>query len=197
MPLYRATLCADLEVTASRWSRAERYAREDGAEFVAEHTHYLREIGPARDDDEQTTSLDDVTFKSEVKRLDGVVDDDDDDNEETEDVDWSATCSFDVVFEADDIDSATAMAIGIPFRIDCMDTLYGISVRFALGEVWAENKVDEILVGRPHDDPDIDASVEKALSLAIKGATLRVEGDRYLVTIPTAPGLEPPVAPSP
>lgn len=195
MPLYRATLEAELNVTASSEHQAEKYGRSDAAEFVAQNTHVLADLAPAGPDDEETLSYDDVTFRASAECLD-EIDEDDDEEDETE-RDWVATASFDVFFEAPDMEAAGAMAIGLPFRLHCMDTLAALCVRLDLGEPEFGPGVDRILLDAEASDADSLQRFREALTHRIEGASLVEEDGRHVVVLPPAPGMEPAAAPTP
>ena len=191
MPLYRATLEALINVTACSGSQAERNAREDAGEFIDQNEHDLSDIELASADDEETFSVQDLDMRASAECVDDQVDDDDDETER----DWQVTVSFDVVFEAADRDAASAMAVGLPFRLDAMDKVTSLCVGDDVEDPEFDG-IDRILL-----DPGISeftlANLREGLPRRIEGAVLETEGPRPVVVLPPAPGMNAEPTPAP
>lgn len=193
MPLYRATLEVELNVTASSETQAERYGRSDAAEFVAQNVHVLADLAPANPDEEITRSFHDVTFRSSAECLEEIEEGEDEDEER----DWVATASFDVVFEARDMDAAGSMAIGLPFRLHSMDALSTLCAGLDLGPPEFGPGVDRILLSVDATDGEALDSLGERVANRIEGALIVEEAGRRVVVLPPAPGMEPPQSPAP
>lgn len=192
MPRYRATLSATLNVTANSPGQAERYARDDAAQFLADNTHELDGICEVGPDEEETMSTDELTFSASVESEDYV--EAEGDENDADEVVWDADVSFDVVFEAESLSRASEMAIGIPYQLCCCDKVEVIARDNGLPEPALGSDIDKI-----HIDGIGEFDVDRfrtALSEAMSDASFEVEEGNLVVTLPPAPGMAHAAAPA-
>lgn len=187
MPRFRATLSAEMNVTAANPSQAESYCRDDGAEFLGENVHTVGDVCEADADDEVTLRLDELTYGASVSS--SAYDKRDEDDEDAE-FTWDATCTFDAVFEAESLEAAKEMAIGLPFRLKSYDQVDAIAERLGKGQAEVGVAIDRIYVERDAAD-DVD-SFTAAVRQAITGSYVLVTEERFEIVLPPAPGMTPP-----